>query len=98
MSKPSDRNEAPKFEVWVTKYALTKGIIKYMARVPHNPNDRMIVVERDYNDPLSCTQYFHTPDWHLSREEAVARAEKVRQAKIKALEKNIQQLKNLRFE
>lgn len=79
--------------VWITKYALTRGV--FTANVdeptpdyPHTIEDRM----------LSIVQYYHGSNWHRSRPAAIARVEVMRQAKLKSLTKAINDLKRKRIE
>jgi len=79
-------------KVYITKYALTKGILeKEEAEVCKDTSLDMISVHSRY------TEYYHKPDWHESKEEAIEQAEKMRERKIKNLEKQINKLKNLSF-
>jgi len=75
--------------VWVTKYVLTEGIKKVKARVCHDIAPTMI----EYGNHA----YAHGKDWHRTQEAAIARAEEMRLAKIKSLEKSIAKFKALRF-
>lgn len=50
-------------KVWITKYALTSGIVETEAEVC---TDNMISVK----DAGHCTVYFHGNEWHKSRESA----------------------------
>ena len=77
-------------KVYVTKYALTKGIIE--ADVIISEVHPGMVVDSEN----SLTAY-HKPDWFDVREDAVERAETLRTKKIAALEKSIQKLKELEF-
>ena len=63
-------------KVWITKYALTKGI--YEAEADNCCHDGMVVV--GYN----C-YHGEGKEWCMTREEAVHRAEEMRQKKIENL-------------
>lgn len=80
-----------RFEAWITKYALTKGIVKM------HVEDRTVATGRvtEVGNPYSCV-YFKS-DWHRTREEAVAQAEKMRKAKLASLRKQIKKLEALSF-
>ena len=78
-------------KVFITKYALTDGIIEADAELCNNP--KMIVIkEKGFFD-----RYFHDEDWHRTRESAVKRAEIMRDKSIKSAENRIEKLKNLQF-
>lgn len=74
-------------KVYITKYALTNGIIEAEAELC---NDRgMIVVGR--------TTYYHGEgkEWHRTREPAVERAQLMRDAKLEFLGKKIAKLEKM---
>lgn len=82
------------FDVWIAKYALTRGILKGLARVTQT-SDTMIEVES-----LGSHAYFHGEgrQWHRTRDGAIAKARGMRDAKIKALNKQIAKLALTTFE
>ena len=77
---------------WITKLALTKGIIEIAAqdatRFPHDPN--LLRTDKD-----GYVLLYHKPDWHDTREDAVARAEQMRSKQIAFLEKKLRHLKEM---
>ncbi len=75
---------------WVTKYALTAGILEVDAE---RCTDRMISVDA----PGNYTSCYHGDDWHDTREAAVARAEEMRKKKIASLKKQLAKLEALKF-
>jgi hypothetical protein len=79
--------------VWITKYALTKGILVGEGRFCGQGS--MIEVPS-----ISRYALFHTEgrDWHRTAAAAVARAEQMRDATIKSLQRRISRLQNLSFE
>ena len=79
------------FEVWITKYALTQGIFKLIARKTHSEN--MIEVETQRGS------YYHGEgkEWHLTKESAITYAENMRLKKIESLKKAIVKLEELDF-
>ncbi len=83
----------PIIEVWVTKYALTSGI-QHHTNAEHcvGTSTRMIKVPGPYGG--AC---FHGDDWHRTRADAAAHAEKMRDRKIAALEKQIKKLRAMTF-
>jgi hypothetical protein len=80
-------------KIYVTKYALTKGIQVYDAT---SFNDEPKMVRVDGADG-TYREYFHKPDWHETRLEAIEHAQKMKLAKIKNLEKQLAKIKALEF-
>ena len=81
-------------KVWITKYALTEGILEAEAEVcTTDPPGRMISVK---GNP---TAYYHGKgrDWHTDKESAVNRACAMLNAKLRSLDKQRTRLLNLRF-
>lgn len=76
--------------VWITKYALTAGIKKYEAE---KLNNDMVKVQ----EPGCFVMYFHGRQWHADLGSAIAKAEVMREAKIKSLEKSLAKLKKMSF-
>lgn len=84
-------------KVWITKYALTSGIREAEA-VPTGVSLDMILVPA--RSDTRFPEHFHGQgrEWHMLKENAVARAEAMRTAKIASLRKQIAKLEKLRFE
>lgn len=79
-------------KVWITKYALTKGIFLVEAeRCPDINND---MVSQTVPKPEYGAICYHGEgrDWHTTFDSAVKRAETMREKKIKSLRKSISQL------
>ena len=78
--------------VWVTRYALTQGIIKTEAELCSDST--MISYKIG-----GYTQYAHNEgkDWHRSKESAIEGAEEMRTKKISSLKKKITKLEKLIF-
>ncbi|HEY8937072.1 MAG TPA: hypothetical protein VIM65_17715 [Cyclobacteriaceae bacterium] len=66
------------FKVWISQYALTKGV--YEQEVESSHVESMVSVQQS----IQC---FHKPHWHHTKEEAIAQAEKMRDAQIDKLTK-----------
>lgn len=82
----------PEFiKVWVTKYALTTGLLCVDAEVCHNISSDMVT----WGDKFS--QYAHGKEWHRTEAEALKCAEKMREAKIASLKRSISKLEKLEF-
>lgn len=75
-------------KVWISKYALTKGIYEAEVEGCFDISPRMIKIGH---------WYFHGDDWHHSRELAMAKAEEMRVAKIKSLQKSLKKFEAMRF-
>jgi len=81
--------------VWISRYALSEGV--YPVEVPdnvelENNNYLSFITE----DPLRYHSY-GKQDWHLTRERALKRADAMRDAKIKSIERQIARLRALQF-
>lgn len=82
-------------KAWITKYALSSGIMETDAEVCGVGDGRMIRVlkkEGEYAD-----NYFHKPHWHEKREEAVTHAESMRVKKVVSLKNSIAKIEKLKF-
>lgn len=76
-------------KVYITKYALTQGIFEVEGEVhPTIGNGRMFCQANQGG-------IYHKPDWHTTREEAVARAEEMRVKKISSLYKSLAKMETL---
>ena len=79
-------------KVWITKYALTDGIIE--AKGEQDKLTYGFVV----TDGVFRNEWFNSKDCFTSRTSAIKKAEEMRQDKIKSLQKKIKELEELRFE
>lgn len=77
-------------KAWITKYAITKGILE---KEVEDCKDSM-VEESDNHFPT----YYHGTDWHTDKQSAIAKAEEMRLRKIASLKRQIEKLKNMKFE
>jgi len=82
------------FKVWITKYALTQGIIEGEAEICHGVSESMIELLE------SNKMYFHGEgrEWHRDKESAIKRAEEMKLKKIASIEKQLEKLKEIKFE
>lgn len=80
---------APKetVKVWITKYALTKGLFEMEAEI----------VDNKYASGRYDGLQLFTRDWAHSRAEAVAVAENMRESRLKSLKKSIAKLEKMPF-
>lgn len=79
-------------KVWITKYALTKGI--YEAEVNDSQADegRVLILKGGH--------YYgsiYSPHWHKAKESAIAQAEKMCTKRIESLKKQIAKLEKIKF-
>ena len=79
-------------KVWITKYALTDGIIKLEAE-----QDRL-TYRFVVTDGVFRNEWFNRTDCFMSRTSAIKKAEEMRQKKIESLKKQIEKLERMRFE
>lgn len=91
MDKSPDEPEV--ITVWITKYALTRGVYEIEAQLCAGANTSMI---KQYLNGRSHT-YYHKGDWFLTETAAQADAQVRRDRKIASLEKQILKLKKLTF-
>lgn len=75
-------------KVFITKYALTKGIIEAEANRTNFPN--MVVIGRN--------EYFNKPFWYESREDAIKHANELKQNKIASMKKQLLKVAKLKFQ
>ena len=79
-------------KVWVSKYALTAGVIAADVRVDE---DGYAVFS---GDKIFGYTVLSRSQWHRTEAEAIARAEEMRVKKIASLEKQIAKLRAMKFE
>ena len=82
-------------KVWISKYALTQGIFEVEVG-PLDNCTRMV----GYKIPASSfLQYAHGEgkQWHWTKQEALKRADDMREAKLKSLYKTIKKLHAMEF-
>lgn len=79
-------------KVWITKYALTKGVFEINAEICEDTQESMIE-----EVGAGWLTYYHKPHWWPSKESALLRAEQMRNAKIKSLQKQITKLDKMTF-
>jgi len=79
------------FKVWITKYALTQGILEKEA---DNANvEGLIYIIGNRTE----TYINEGKDWHKTKEIAIKHAEEMRKRKIANVEKQLQKLKDMKF-
>lgn len=80
-------------KVWITKYALSVGIVETEARLVTS-GSQCIWARMRFNEP---EQYFLEKEYWLSFEDGKADAEQRRNAKIASLTKQIAKLERMEF-
>lgn len=83
--------DSPIFTAFITKYALTEGIEEIEARILSSSPSSIESICARFNT------YYHHAEWHRTREEAVAQAEKMRVKKIASLKAKIAKLEGTVF-
>lgn len=82
----------PIIHVWITKYALTKGLLETHAEHCIDINPDMIVVVRCNS---YCRDYYHKGQWYLTEKEAKSKVRLMILSKIKSLEKSLTNMRAL---
>lgn len=80
-------------KVYITKYALTKGILERIVEQFHNNPNNVVDKSEIFH------QYFHGEgnEWHKTIESAKIKAESMRVTKIKSLTNQLNKLNDLKF-
>jgi len=85
--------------VWITKYALTKGVFStevYLDADEHSSRRR--VSEKEKQEFAVWPASYYEPDWHETKEAALARANEMRVKKIASLKKQVKALEAMKFD
>lgn len=80
-------------KVWITKYALTRGIFAVVAEDCGND-----MVKFKGGNPGNVYAHGEGREWHRTREAAETRALAMRDAKVLSLQKQIKKLQAMTFE
>lgn len=86
------RENRERFTAWVTKYALTEGILKMQVELCSDISDDMVVKING-----ATRQSFFGKDWHRTHEAAIKRAEEMRSNKLKSIDKQRARIAALNF-
>jgi len=76
-------------EVYITQYALSKGIQKMDGQI----EDIVCLISNHF-----YKKRYYKPDWHITKEKAIERAEQMRLLKIEFFKTQLNKLENLKFE
>ena len=83
-------------KVWITKYALTDGLIEAIA---YKLTWRTYIVIPKYRGTdVGMIRLMNILDFSISKKSAIQKAEEMRQKKIESLKKQIKKLEEVRFE
>ena len=80
-------------KVFITKYALSSGIFSVDAELAKSID--MISYRREAG---SFLEFAHKNEWHSCADKAIARAEEMRIAKLKSLDKQVKKVSAMVFE
>lgn len=78
-------------KVFITKYALTKGIFAEEVEVCIGVGGREFVKSKTSN------AYYHNPDYHKDVNDAISKAIEMKNKKLDSLEKEIERIHKLEF-
>lgn len=76
-------------QAWVTKYALTSGVLMVEGKVDHEISSKILCYGNG--------QYAHGNDWHRTPYDAMLRAEEMRNKRIKSLQKSLKEMESLKI-
>ncbi len=79
-------------KVFITKYALTQGILE---REAEKVTDEMIRVKRETE--YSFMAYYHKNEWFDNLTDASLHAEEMRKKKIESVKKQLAKFENMKF-
>ena len=78
-------------KVYVTKFALTKGITEAEGEICKDISDKMFKVKTEY------PTYYHNKEWHVTLDDAIRHADKMRKKKVASLKKQIKKYEMMLF-
>ena len=85
-------------KVWITKYALTRGIIERDATVEKKGSRVKYILSPGLRRHSVLKEILHPSEVELEYESAIQKAEEMRQKKIASLKKQIETLERMRFD
>lgn len=80
--------------VYITKYALTAGLIEAQVK---KIDARMVTVKSLPRCGLNGESYFHKPDWYATKAEALVRVSEMIKKKEKSLVNKLAELHDFRL-
>ena len=84
-------NKEEKIEAWITKYALTQGILKRRVKISKYTSGMVSEYISGY------LHSYHGSDWHRTHKSALKKAEEMRLKKIINLKKQLAKVRALTF-
>lgn len=85
------------FGAYLTKYALTLGILYREGEVDSDFPTMFTYAGNEQNCVTHLSTHAHAPYWHRTFEDAQAHAEKLRKAKLDSLKKQVAKLEAMKF-
>jgi hypothetical protein len=86
------RGEREQFTAWITKYALTKGILEKRVELCADISETMVSVIGN-----GWREHYHGKDWHHTRGAAVERAKQMQTNKLDSLHDQMGRVAGLDF-
>ena len=87
--------ERERFTAWITKYAMTDGILE---RKVEDCFDISAAMVKDIQTREYSGIYYHGKDWHRTKAEAIKRAKEMQVAKLKLIDQQRKRIAAFRFE
>jgi len=89
-------------QVWVTKYALTRGVYECIGEQPRDAGHERKAVDWErakgtiavYSTRGMHREFFGTGDWHMTKRDAMAKANHMRDLKIEQHERAVRKLRS----
>lgn len=88
--------QSPPFTAWITKYALTSGIMEVTVRQSETFPD-FVDEEKAENGCFKRMFHGEGKEWHRTREAAVQRAEAMRKNKVVSLRRQLAKFQKMTF-
>lgn len=88
-------SERTRFTAYVTKYALTEGILKMLVQDCFDTSPNMV---RKVNGQYFTTFHGEGREWHRTLDGAIKRAKDMQAAKLKSIDKQRARIAALKFE
>lgn len=85
-------------KVWITKYALTRGIIGVESKEAYIGGYCVVKENQINKNGRDVCVHLVYGDWDENKESAINKAEEMRKKKIAGLKKQIKKLERMRFE
>lgn len=82
-------------KVWISVYALMQGIEEKDVEICSSISEDTVI-----ENGIDCIRFYHGKgrEWHLTKEDAIRKADELRNKKIDLLKRQIKKLQNMKFE